>query len=112
MHASTLLQDLDADSNILLNGAKDFISHSEGLDEILEGAELIGRANEVIEEDDVARFEIASQGCQNEERRRIQIGVQVNHQSSREIVTAGKGKKCLLEKTDLETAARVIRLGN
>src|ERR1700678_1903096 len=104
MPASPLLQDLDADSKVLLYGAKDFISHSEGLDEILEGAEFIGRANEVIEEDDVARFEITGQGCQNEERRRIQICVQVNHKSSREIVTAGKGKECLLEKTGLETA--------
>jgi hypothetical protein len=87
----------------LANGTENFILHAEGLHECLEGAKLIERADEIVEENDIAMLEMPSQSGQNKQRRAEQIRIQMDYQFPRKIVTTNKRRQRFLKKARLES---------
>ena len=109
--ACAQLKNLDADSRVFTHSAENLVVHPEGLDERFEGTKPIDRADKVVEENYVPALEMPGQGGQNEERGAEEISVQMNHQSPGEIVSNDKREQRVLKKADLETATRVLRIG-
>src|SRR3984957_11091225 len=109
--ATVVLQNFHADPGVFAYRAEDFVLYAEGFDEGFEGAKFVEGADEVVEENNVARLEMAAQGGEHEERGAVEVGVQMDDEAPGKIVGAYDRQQRVLEKTDLESAARVIRFG-
>ena len=70
---------------------QNFVVHAEGFHPVFEGAKFIERADEIVEEDDVAGLEMARERGENEKRRAEKVRVEMDHQAAGEIVAVMKG---------------------
>src|SRR6202041_731103 len=109
--ATVVLQNFHAHAGVFAYGAEDFVLYAEGFDEGFEGAKFVEGADEVVEENNVARLEMAAQGGEHEERGAVEVGVQMDDEAPGKIVGAYDRQQRVLEEAGLESAARVIRFG-
>jgi hypothetical protein len=106
------LGDLHADTNVLADFSQNFVVHTEGFHPVFEGAKFIERADEIVEEDDVAGLEMAREGGENVERGAEKVRVEMDNQAAGEIAAADQGQQRILKQAGLERAARVAGFRN
>src|ERR1700722_2747795 len=79
------LLDLNGHAGVPVYSPQEFVFNVEGTDEFLEGLEFIDRARKLVEEKNIARFQIQRKTCQDEERCGVKIGVKLEDQPAGEI---------------------------
>ena len=97
-----LLHDLYTDADVLLDAAQNLVVHAIRFHPIFERTEFIERTDEIVEEYDVAGFEVARERCEDVECRTEKICIEMDHQAASEIVTVDEGQQRVLKQASLE----------
>jgi hypothetical protein len=94
-----------------VDGPHEFVFYAKRHDEFTKSAEFIERTRKFVEEKDITGFKMRGEARQNEERRRIQIGVELNDQSPGKITMFDESRQRILKKAHFETASGVFHVG-